>query len=147
MPQNAIWIAIGSATVLTAAVCAPLGFRRGWHPAIMGLGIVVTAVLLSTSIVQAFSWRALYGFLMVLFPVHAVAFLGLAVARRKPRYLLIIVTFVALTGVAWIRWSETDAPAAIVGLRVVALAFTAASVVAVVRGRRRGPVAERPPAV
>lgn len=147
MPERAIWIAIGVAVVVNAAICAPLGFRRRWHPAIMGLGILFTAVLLSTAIVQAFSWRALYGFLMVLFPVHAVAFGALAVVRRKPRYFLIIVTFCALTAVAVIRFNGVEAPRLIVGLRAIALAFTAASVAAVVRGRRRDPVAAEQPAV
>ncbi len=136
MDPTTAWLIVLVATALTAAVCGPLGLIRRWPKPLMATGIVATAVLVSTSIVQAFSWRALSGFLLVLFPVHAVAFGIVAVVRRRPRYAFLIATFAALTGVSWIGFHELDAPRTKIVLRAVAIAGTLAGIGAAIVGRR-----------
>lgn len=137
MNAQATWLLVGIITVVMAAVCAPLGFRRRWPVPVMIAGIVVTAVLLCNSIIRVFGWHAFYGFLLVLFPVHSIAFGMLGWKRKHPRYLLLVITFLALTGVAALRFIEADAAGAIMGLRVVAIATTIASVLAAIQSRRK----------
>lgn len=136
-PASWPWFCAGVAVTLNALVCAPLGFRRRWPPSVMVPGIIATAALLSASIVGAYGWRALYGFLLVLFPVHAVVFAAVGLARRKSRYMLTVSIFLALTGVMWINYSGIDAPLLRIGLRVAAIGFTVASGLAIFFEKKR----------
>ena len=135
-PMTDPWIALGILTAALAAICAPLGWVRRWPMGVMLAGTIVTAVLISTSIVQAAGWRALHGVLLVLFPVHGVAFAALGIHRREPRYLLLILTFAALTTIAAIRRAQISAPELVLGLRLVAIGSTLASIWMLVKKRR-----------
>lgn len=135
-PAQLAWIALGVATVTAAATLGPRAFREGWPTPLIALGVVVTAVGLSSAIVGAFGWTALYGFLLVLFPVHGLVFGALAIKRRRPRYAVLVGVFAALTGVAWINFHQLDAPQLVVGLRAAALLGTATSIALAIRGRR-----------
>ncbi len=71
--------------------------------------------------------------MLVLFPVHALAFAVVGWRKRQPRYLLTIVIFCALTGVMWINFHQLEVPRWRALLRSVALGFTGLSLVAMLR--------------
>ncbi len=87
-------------------------------------------------------WTYLWYILGVVFLIHTVAFALLYRTRKKPRYLALVGTFIALTLMTWFREHPSiltlgagTLPASTL-LRIIALLCTAAAVALYIRDRR-----------
>lgn len=135
MTVSNVWFVVGCLTVALAVLGSYLGLKHNWSLAVMASGTLATAVLLSTAIVKVYGWHALWGFLLVLFPTHALAFVLVGLKTRRYRLLLVCATFAALTGVAWIRFRGLDADGLVWFLRFTAILTTGVSLALLARGR------------
>jgi hypothetical protein len=98
---------------------------------------VATIIVLSAWIVRTWGERVYAGTLLVLFPVHGLAFGWLAWRKRQPRYVLLVATFAILTMLAYLRWHEVPTNALTYSLRACAITCTLVSLAWMVRDARR----------